>query len=947
MLALLFVLLPLSPNIQPVKASGTRYIRAESPVLLNQTCQRPAQRTLAFGQSEQVVTVDDLDPGFTRYGTPSYWHEASIGYNNHMWWTYNGYSSIDNYGVWKPSLTSSGTYAVYVFIPNNHASTKNAIYTIYHNGQSGTRWVRQYDFSDTWVLLGYFYFSTAGNEYVKLVDMTYESYATTQVGFDAARWVRREFNLPQYVNGIDVSHWQGTINWQEVSNAGFEFAFAKATEGTSFLDDKFKTNMDYGKNAGMLMGAYHFACPESNSAADEANYFVSQAGQYIELGYLRPALDLEKGGPELGKPKLSQWVREFMSTVKSKTGVEPILYTNVNYVENYLDDSIVNKYNVWIANWRTDLNPNTGGWSSWDFWQHTVGAKGSVPGIDAQVDWDRFNGDISKLQTFVIGSGDHIPPQVDAFDVNPRSVTLGQSFTISYSVSDNVGLAWVELWRTVDSNGQPDGSKWEKLSTKYISGTSYSGSFTDSPSSQGGYWYGIHVGDTAGNWVTEKVPISVTVTEYRTLTVYSSPSGATFTVDGSSHTTPWSQTYSKGASVSLVMPSTHSVGEAKYYWDRWSDGVTSQSRTVIMDTDLTLTAYYTGPYYQLTVTSSPITGIPFTLNGASKTTSWTEWLLQGSCTVEMPATYSGYTWSHWYEDGDTNRIRTFTLSSTKTLTAVYTTPARARLVVRGLDNCIYYRAYDSSLESWGSWASLPGATCDSPAAAVCQNELHIVVRGMDGHSLYHGYVNLTDLSFSSWTMLNGWTSSAPTLASNGTVLCLVVRGGDNRIYYRTYSFSPRGWGGWNVIPSGTTCDSPAAAMLGNDLHIVVRGMDQSSLWDIIVRCDGTIVRNWAKVSGATPSRPVLASSQSSNKLYLLVRGLDDRIYYIDYAGSTDSWGSWNALPGATIDGPGATVCNNKLYVAVRGSDGNSLWFWDGNSWTSISGATPSAPTLTS
>jgi len=158
-----------------------------------------------------------------------------------------------------------------------------------------------------------------------------------------------------------------------------------------------------------------------------------------------------------------------------------------------------------------------------------------------------------------------------------------------------------------------------------------------------------------------------------TLTIFSSPSGVTFTANGVSHTTPWSETYTKDASVNLVMPSTHSVGEARYYWDRWSDGVTSRSRTVVMDMDLTLTAYYTGPYYQLTVTSSPITGIPFTINGASKTTSYIDWLLQGSYTVEMPATYSGYTWSHWLEDGDTNRLKAFTLSSTKTLTAVYTT----------------------------------------------------------------------------------------------------------------------------------------------------------------------------------------------------------------------------------------------------------------------------------
>jgi len=168
------------------------------------------------------------------------------------------------------------------------------------------------------------------------------------------------------------------------------------------------------------------------------------------------------------------------------------------------------------------------------------------------------------------------------------------------------------------------------------------------------------------NWiVTPPVP--------RTLTVYSSPSGVSFTANGVSHTTPWSGTYNNGDSVSLVMPSTHTVGEARYYWDRWSDGITSRSRTVVMDTDITLTAYYTGPYYQLTVTSSPIIGVPFTINGISKTTTYAEWLLQSSYTVEMPATYSGYTWSHWLEDGDTNRIKTFTLSGTTTLTAVYTT----------------------------------------------------------------------------------------------------------------------------------------------------------------------------------------------------------------------------------------------------------------------------------
>jgi len=227
---------------------------------------------------------------------------------------------------------------------------------------------------------------------------------------------------------------------------------------------------------------------------------------------------------------------------------------------------------------------------------------------------------------------------------------------------------------------------------------------------------------------------------------------------------------------------------------------------------------------------------------------------------------------------------------------------------------------------------------------------------MDGNTLWHGYVDLSTSIFSGWTLLSGATHSAPTLTSNGTVLCLVVRGLDNRIYYRCYSCSGGSWDSWRVVLTGATLDSPAAAMLENDIHIVVRGMDGSSLWHTKVRCDGTGSPVWTLISGATPSRPALTASQSSGKLYLVVRGLDNRIYYRDYTASSNIWGDWNVLPGATIDGPGATVTGNKLHVVVRGMDGSSLWHGylanpadpaSFTGWNSISGSTPSAPTLTS
>jgi parallel beta-helix repeat protein len=89
----------------------------------------------------------------------------------------------------------------------------------------------------------------------------------------------------------------------------------------------------------------------------------------------------------------------------------------------------------------------------------------------------------------------------------------------------------------------------------------------------------------------------------------------------------------------------------------------------------------------------------------------------------------------------------------------------ASLVVRGSNNIIYYRTYSVTTDSWTDWTALPGATCDSPAAALCNNELHMVVRDISGSTLYHGYVNLATNAFSGWTLISGATPSTPTLTS--------------------------------------------------------------------------------------------------------------------------------------------------------------------------------------
>ena len=137
--------------------------------------------------------VDDSSGGFTRFGPASYWHEASIGYNSHMWWTKNNQYVVDNYARWQPSLGAlgAGSYNIYVYIPSNYSTTANAIYSIRHNGVTDTKVINQSPHFNAWVLLGTYYFSAGGAEWVELIDRTGESPLTKYIGFDAVKWTKQ------------------------------------------------------------------------------------------------------------------------------------------------------------------------------------------------------------------------------------------------------------------------------------------------------------------------------------------------------------------------------------------------------------------------------------------------------------------------------------------------------------------------------------------------------------------------------------------------------------------------------------------------------------------------------------------------------------------------------------------------------------------------------------
>ncbi len=198
-----------------------------------------------------------------------------------------------------------------------------------------------------------------------------------------------------YVPGVDISHYQGSINWSQVAGGGVKFAIQKATEGRTYVDPTYSTNRSGAGQNGIKWSSYHFARPDATSgdAVAEADHFVDTASP--TSGDIVPALDLEVTGG-LGTTALKSWVSAWLGRVTTRLGVRPMIYTSPNFWKTYMGDSAAyatQGYRIlWIAHWTANSQPTVpaGNWGGygWTFWQWT--SCWSVPGIGGCVDGDRY-----------------------------------------------------------------------------------------------------------------------------------------------------------------------------------------------------------------------------------------------------------------------------------------------------------------------------------------------------------------------------------------------------------------------------------------------------------------------------------------------------------------------------------------------------------------------------
>jgi GH25 family lysozyme M1 (1,4-beta-N-acetylmuramidase) len=198
--------------------------------------------------------------------------------------------------------------------------------------------------------------------------------------------------------GMDVSHYQGTVNWTAAYNAGARFAYIKATEGTDFKDPEFNANYPNSYYAGFIRGAYHFATPNTSSGTAQADYFVSNGGGWSKDGQtLPPMLDIEYGSSSecwgLSQASMRTWIADFINEVHARTTRWATIYTTTDWWTTCTGNTSQFAANdpLFVARYASSVGTLPAGWPFYTFWQYAD--SGTFPG-----DQDVFNGAITGLQ---------------------------------------------------------------------------------------------------------------------------------------------------------------------------------------------------------------------------------------------------------------------------------------------------------------------------------------------------------------------------------------------------------------------------------------------------------------------------------------------------------------------------------------------------------------------
>lgn len=204
-------------------------------------------------------------------------------------------------------------------------------------------------------------------------------------------------STPTY-NGIDVSEWQGEIDYSSVANDGIEVVYIRSSEGTTYIDPYFKTNYQRAKANNLKVGFYHYMIARSvEEAQQEATFFASViSGAEADC---KLAMDFESFG-ELSVEQINEISFAFLRKTEELTGKEMVVYSNTNDAINIFSQELANNYPIWVAEYGVEEPINNGKWNTWVGFQYTD--RGEINGINGYVDKDKFTKEIFLSDTTTI-----------------------------------------------------------------------------------------------------------------------------------------------------------------------------------------------------------------------------------------------------------------------------------------------------------------------------------------------------------------------------------------------------------------------------------------------------------------------------------------------------------------------------------------------------------------
>lgn len=227
------------------------------------------------------------------------------------------------------------------------------------------------------------------------------------VGNDTFAKINSASSTPTTLNGMDISHLNGTINWETLSN-DIRFVYCKASQGSTFKDPMLRNYFDRLSKKGIIRGAYHFLNFVNSTAEDQIDNFLDCGIDFSLPGTLPPVLDVEWMVPSSlnayifsNRAACVQLIRDWLTGVKTKTGRNPIIYTNRSFWHDYLGNpSGFGEYPLWIAAYQATPPGLPPGWTNYTFWQYN--GNGTVAGVTGPVDRDYFNGSMADLKKLAL-----------------------------------------------------------------------------------------------------------------------------------------------------------------------------------------------------------------------------------------------------------------------------------------------------------------------------------------------------------------------------------------------------------------------------------------------------------------------------------------------------------------------------------------------------------------